>query len=157
MRSRSGAGLQPCDRRPKGLRHKMLLAVCMAVMAVAGCRSRPEPPPAREVSIWHKVGSWSGRGNIQTETFTSDTGAFRVTWETRNETAPGAGRLYAVFRSGDSGREIMDAVKTQGPGRGIEYVSAERPRWYYLSVDSANVDWAITVDEEIPGQAPSPR
>jgi hypothetical protein len=109
------------------------------------------------VSIWHKVGSWSGRGNIQTETFTSDTGAFRVTWETRNETAPGAGRLYAVFRSGDSGREIMDAVKTQGVGRGVEHVSAERPRWYYLSIDSANVDWAITVDEEIPGQAPQPK
>jgi len=132
-------------------------AIAAIVIVLAGCRSRLEPPPAREVSIWHKVGSWSGRGNIQTETFTSDTGAFRVTWETRNETAPGAGRLYAVFRSGDSGREIMDAVKTQGAGRGVEYVSAERPRWYYLSVDSANVDWAITVDEEIPGQAPPPR
>jgi hypothetical protein len=131
----------------------MLLAVCMALTELAGCRSRPEPPPSREVSIWHKVGSWSGRGNMQTETFTSDTGAFRVTWETRNETTPGAGRLYAVFRSGDSGREIMDAVKTQGAGRGVEHVSAERPRWYYLSIDSANVDWAITVDEEIPGQA----
>jgi hypothetical protein len=128
-------------------------AIAAALIVLAGCRSRPEPPPAREVSIWHTVGSWSGRGNVQTETFTSDTGAFRVTWETRNETTPGAGRLYAVFRSGDSGREIMDAVKTQGVGRGVEYVSAERPRWYYLSVDSANVDWAITVDEEIPGQA----
>jgi hypothetical protein len=125
------------------------------LFVLASCRSRPEPPPAREVSIWHKVGAWSGRGNIQTETFTSDTGAFRVTWETRNETTPGAGRLVAVFRSGDSGREIMDAVKTQGAGRGVEYVSAERPRWYYLSIDSANVDWAITVDEEIPGQAPA--
>jgi hypothetical protein len=132
-------------------------AIAAIVLVLAGCRSRSDPPPAREVSIWHKVGSWSGRGNIQTETFTSDTGAFRVTWETRNETAPGAGRLYAVFRSGDSGREIMDAVKTQGVGRGVEHVSAERPRWYYLSIDSANVDWAITVDEEIPGQAPQPK
>jgi hypothetical protein len=132
-------------------------AIAAIVLVLAGCRSRSERPPAREVSIWRKVGSWSGRGNIQTETFTSDTGAFRVTWETRNETAPGAGRLYAVFRSGDSGREIMDAVKTQGVGRGVEHVSAERPRWYYLSIDSANVDWAITVDEEIPGQAPQPK
>src|SRR4029453_11376567 len=103
----------------------MLLAICMAVMAVAGCRSRPEPPPTREGSIWHKVGSWSGRGNMQTETFTSDTGAFRVTWETRNETAPGAGRLYAVFRSGDSGREIMDAAKTQEVGRGAATGSSD--------------------------------
>ena len=91
------------------------------------CRSRPEPP-ARDVDVWHQVGAWKGRGFMQTETFTGDTGAFRITWETRNETAPGAGRLYAVFRSGDSGREIMDAVKTEGVGRGVEHVSAERPR-----------------------------
>jgi hypothetical protein len=129
-------------------------AIAAALFLLGGCRSRPEPSPAREVSIWHKVGSWSGRGNLQTETFTSDTGAFRVTWETRNETAPGAGRLYAVFRSGDSGREIMDAVKTQGVGRGVEHVSAERPRWYYLSIDSVNLNWTITVEEEIPGTAP---
>src|SRR4029453_2399240 len=99
-------------------------AIAAIVLVLAGCRSRSERPP-REVSIWHKVGSWSGRGNIQTETFTSDTGAFRVTWETRNETAPGAGRLYAVFRSGDSGREIMDAVKTQGGGRGAATGSSD--------------------------------
>jgi hypothetical protein len=132
-------------------------AIAAALFLLAGCRSRPEPPPTREVSSWHKVGSWSGRGNLQTETFTSDNGAFRVTWETRNETAPGAGRLYAVFRSGDSGREIMDAVKTQGVGRGVEQVSAERPRWYYLSIESANVDWAITVDEQVLTQTPAAR
>ncbi len=104
--------------------------------------------------MWQQVGAWKGRGFMQTETFTGDTGAFRVTWETRNETAPGAGRLYAVFRSGDSGREIMDAVKTEGVGRGVEHVSADRPRWYCLAIESANVDWSITVDEQIPGQMP---
>jgi len=128
-------------------------AVFAALAFGEACRKRPDPAP-REVAVWRQVGSWSGRGNRQTETFTGDTGAFRVTWETRNETAPGAGRLYAVFRSGDSGREIMDAVKTEGVGRGVEHVSAERPRWYYLSIESANVEWSITVDEQIPGQVP---
>ena len=132
-------------------------ALGAALLLLSGCRSQPDAPPPREVSIWRQVGSWSGRGNLQTETFTGDTGAFRVTWETRNETAPGAGRLYAVFRSGDSGREIMDAVKTEGVGRGVEHVSAERPRWYYLTIESANVDWTITVDEEIPGRAQATR
>ena len=127
----------------------MWICAVFACSAVAGC-SAPPAPPRHDAAVWHKVGSWSGRGNIQTETFTSDTGAFRVTWETRNETSPGAGRLYAVFRSGDSGREIMDAVKTAGVGRGVEEVAAERPRWYYLSIESANVDWAITVDEKVP-------
>jgi hypothetical protein len=123
---------------------------CLALLlfVATGCGSQATPPP-RPVSSWRQVGSWNGRGNRQTETFTSDTGAFRVTWETRNETTPGAGRLSAVFRSGDSGREIMDAVKTEGVGRGVEQVSAERPRWYYLSIESANVDWAISVDEQV--------
>jgi hypothetical protein len=135
-----------------------IFAASAAFAAVAfceGCRNRPEQPP-REVSVWRQVGSWHGRGNMQTETFTGDTGAFRVTWETRNETAPGAGRLYAVFRSGDSGREIMDGVKAEGAGSGVQHVSAERPRWYYLTIESANVEWSITVDEEIPGQIRRP-
>jgi len=119
---------------------------------LTGCRPGPTPPP-KDVVIWHPVGSWSGRGNRQTETFTSDTGGFRVRWETRNETRPGAGRLHVVFRSGDSGREIIDAVDVRGVGRDTEEVSAERPRWYYLTIESADVDWTVSVDERIPGQS----
>ena len=136
----------------KGSRSGVLLAVLCA--AFTACHSPSPPPDVHAISVWRTVGAWSGRGNIQTETFTGDTGAFRVTWETRNETAPGKGRLYAVFRSGDSGREIMDAVKVEGVGRGIENVSAERPRWYYLSIDAADIEWSITVEEQIPAQGP---
>jgi hypothetical protein len=129
---------------------RSVLAVCGALALLPACGPRPEPP--HETVVWRQVGSWSGRGNAQTESFTSDTGAFRVTWETRNETAPGAGRLHAVFRSGDSGREIMEAVKTEGVGHDVEYAAAERPRWYYLSIESANVEWSITVDERLATQ-----
>jgi len=31
-------------------------------------------------------------------------------------------------------------------------VAAERPRWYYLTIDSANVDWTVSIDERIEGQ-----
>ena len=127
------------------------MACALAAIAVDGCRGKRKSS-AEPVVIWHQVGSWKGRGNLQTETFTSDTGAFRVTWETRNESSPGAGTLYAVFRSGDSGREIMEAVRAHGVDHDVEYVSAERPRWYYLTIESANVEWSITVDEQIPGQ-----
>ena len=65
--------------------------------------------------MWHEVGSWSGRGNKQTESFTSDTAGFRVRWKTTNETAPGAGTLKVIFRSGDSGREIIQAIDVRGP------------------------------------------
>ena len=99
---------------------------------------------------WKRVGSWSGRGDRQTESFTSDTGGFRVQWETKNEAPPGAGRLKVVFRSGDSGRDIIDAVDTRGLGRGTAEVG-DRPRWYFLTIESANVDWTVTVEEPITG------
>lgn len=104
------------------------------------------------MSVWKQVGTWSGHGNLQTETFTGDTGGFRVHWETRNETQPGNGRLKVVFRSADSGREIIDAVDARGIGRDAVEVAAERPRWYYLTIESANVDWSVSVDEQISGR-----
>ena len=132
-------------------------AFAFFVVGTPACRSQPAPP-RQDVVVWRQVGAWSGQGNRQTETFTGDTGGFRVTWETTNETAPGAGTLRVVFRSGDSGREIIEAVSARGVGHDVEYVAAERPRWYYLTIDSANVDWSVRVEEEIRGQiAPGSR
>lgn len=132
-----------------------IFAVFACIVVSEACRSRTQQPPARDVILWHQVGAWAGRGDKQTEAFTGDTGGFRVTWETKNETVPGAGRLKVVFRSGDSGREIVDAIDARGVGRDVAYVAAERPRWYYLTIESANVDWSITVEEEIRGQIPA--
>ena len=102
--------------------------------------------------LWHEVGSWKGRGNFQSQNFTSDTGGFRVRWETRNETKPGAGTLKVDFRSGDSGRVIMEAVDARGVGSDAVEV-ADNVRWYYLTIESANVDWTVSVDERLRGQA----
>ena len=106
--------------------------------------------------VWRQVGSWSGHGNTQTETFTSDTAGFRVRWSTTHETPPGAGMLKVIFRSGDSGREIIDAINVRGVGQGEEEVAAERPRWYYLTIDSAGVDWTVAVDERIDAHSTQP-
>jgi hypothetical protein len=106
-----------------------------------------EKPSSHE---WKRVGSWSGRGDKQTESFTSDTGGFRIHWETRNEAPSGGGRLKVVFRSGDSGREIIDAVDAHGVGQGTDEVG-DRPRWYFLTIESANVDWTVTVEEPVTG------
>jgi hypothetical protein len=119
-------------------------------LLLSGCHSE-QKPPQEDVVVWHQVGSWSGRGSKQTETFTSDTGGFRVRWATTNETALGAGTLKVIFRSGDSGREIVDAVDARGVDSDVAIVAAERPRWYYLTIDSANVDWRVSVDERIEG------
>jgi hypothetical protein len=107
--------------------------------------------PSADQVIWHQVGSWSGRGNTQTETFTSDTGGFRVRWETSNETVPGRGTFKLVFRSNDSGRPIIDAIDVRGVGRDTVEV-ADIVRWYYITIESANVDWRVSVDERIRGR-----
>ena len=124
----------------------------VVLLFLAGCRAETPPPPPQAVVVWKPIGSWSGRGDRQTETFTSDTGGFRVHWETANETAS-AGRLKVVFRSGDSGREIIEAIDARGAGGGLEEVAAERPRWYYLTIESADADWKVSVDERIDAQA----
>jgi hypothetical protein len=85
---------------------------------------------------------------MQTGSFTSDTGGFRVRWETAKATRPGGGRLKVVFHSGDSGRPIMDAVDAIGVGRNVAYVS-DRARWYYLVIESADVEWSVAVDEDL--------
>jgi hypothetical protein len=123
--------------------------VCGLAILLPGC-DRSATTIAKSAGVgWKRVGSWTGHGNVQTETFTSDTGGFRVLWQTRNEAPPGTGRLKVVFRSGDSGREIMDAVDVRGSGSGTAEVG-DRPRWYYLTIESANLEWTVTVEEPVP-------
>ena len=131
---------------------RVALAIVVAVAAVS-CRPPTKPPP-KDVVVWKEIGSWSGRGNLQTESFTSDTGGFRVRWETKNETKPGAGTLKVVFRSGDSGRPIIEAVDARGVGHDDEEV-ADQVRWYFLTIESANVDWTVHVDERLRGRVES--
>jgi hypothetical protein len=127
-------------------RRRHALAVAL-LFAAAGCRDRTPPPG--DVVVWKEVGRWSGRGNVQTGVFTSDSGGFRVHWTIGNETRKDAGRLRVVLRSQDSGREIVEAVDARGAGSGIEEIAAERPRWYYLSIDSSDAEWTVSVDERI--------
>jgi hypothetical protein len=126
-----------------------MLACVAALCSVAACRSEGPRREPQQVVVWKPIGSWSGRGDKQTETFTGDTGGFRVHWETAHEAAAGGGRLRVVFRSGDSGREIIEAIDAPGAGDGTEEVAAERPRWYYVTIESANVDWKVSIDERI--------
>ena len=115
---------------------------------LCACQRGPTKAAAPPAIGWKPVGTWHGHGNVQTETFTSDSGGFRVQWETRHESPAGRGRLKVVFHSGDSGREIMEAVDVHGNGSGTAEVG-DRPRWYFLTIESANVDWSVTVEEPV--------
>jgi hypothetical protein len=128
-----------------------IAALLAGLLAFSACESIVPPELPTRVVGWRKLATWTGHGSMQTETFLSDTGVFRIHWETKNETVPGMGTLRVAFRSGDSGRVIIDAVDQKGVGRNFAEV-ADMVRWYYLTIDSANVEWQVTVEEPIMGR-----
>ena len=124
------------------------LAVSVAATLLSlGC-SRP---PAREVSREEVVGSWSGRGNLQTESFVGLTGSLRMHWQTKNESPKGKGSFRLILHSAVSGRELQEPVDHQGVGEGTEYV-AEDPRVFFMSAESSNLDWSFSVEEAVFGR-----
>ena len=132
-----------------------LLAVGLAAAALAswtcGPRADSKPQGAARGVAWRPLGSWSGRGNLQTESFTSETGALRVRWETRLPTpdpapAPGVFRLNA--HSAISGRLLQQVVEQAGAGSGVGYVQQD-PRVFYVVVESNQLSWTFTVEEAI--------
>jgi len=119
----------------------------LAALLSASCRNAP--PPAGEPAVaWRPLGSWSGRGSMQTDAFISDTGSMRLRWETRNESAPGKGFFRVTVHSDVSGRPLILAVEARGVGRDTAYV-IEDPRSFFLAVESANVDWTLAADEGV--------
>jgi hypothetical protein len=120
------------------------------VSALAGCQepARPAAAPAPREVAWRSLGSWSGRGNSQIASFTSDTGSLRVRWETRNESSPGAGRFHLTLGSAISGRSLAEPVDHRGVGKDTAYVRDD-PRVYFAVVESADVDWSFTIEEAV--------
>ena len=123
-------------------------------VCASGCR-REEVVAAKPAPqlLWRAVGSWSGRGNRQTESFTSDSGALRVKWEAT--AAAGTASAPATFRliahSAISGRILQEVVDQDGPGRGTGYVSQD-PHVFYMSVESTGLSWKFSVEEGIAGE-----
>jgi hypothetical protein len=129
-----------------------LLAAIAIAFILSACGADTPAPPPQDLVVWKPIGSWSGRGDRQTENFTSDSGGFRVHWSMKNESKKDSGRLRVVLSSMDSGRDIVEAVDVRGVGDGVEEVAAERPRWYYLTIESADADWTVSIDERIDAQ-----
>jgi hypothetical protein len=143
------------------IRSRLAVSTLVAVGAgLAACDAAP-PRDRGEVAepsttTWRPLGSWSGSGNIQTESFTVDTGALRLAWETRNETSPGGGRFRVSLHSAISGRPLQTIVDRTGPGAGTAYAEDE-PRVSYLVIESTGIEWTATLDEALPAGDASPR
>ena len=114
------------------------------VLLAAACRNDSPPPPSL-VATTRVVGTWEGRGN-QTLGFTSESGRFRVSWQTRNENPPGAGTFHLTAHSAVSGRPIQAITNHRGVGSGSTNVDDD-PRPYNLMVESNNVEWTISVED----------
>jgi hypothetical protein len=111
-------------------------------------------PPELGVS-WHRLGSWSGHGNTQTESFLFESGALRVRWETLNEQSGRTGKFRLVLQSAVSGRQLAVPAEQRGVGKGESYVS-ENPHQAYVLIESSDIDWSFTVDEGVVGTRQGP-
>ena len=127
--------------------------VLLTAVLAAACHSGVRQPAQQTTQsvAWRSLGSWSGHGNLQTQSFASDTGALRIRWETTSQSGDTA-KPSAFFRldahSAISGRLLQQAVEQAGPGKGVGYVQQD-PHVFYLVVESSDVNWAFTVEEAV--------
>ena len=119
-----------------------------------GACSRPPEPAPKEVVLWKHLGSWTGKGRTETESFIGLTGSLRFRWRAINEEPRGQGRFKLILQSAISGRDLQEPVDHAGPGEGTAY-AADDPRLFRLVVESANVDWSVTVEEASFATAPN--
>jgi hypothetical protein len=122
------------------------VVLCLALSGLMACSKR-EAPKSESVVAWQPVGSWSGEANVQTESFTSQTGSFKFTWEAK-DAGPTPGHLTIMLHSAVSGRPLVEAVDHTGDGKGSIFVS-EDPREFYVVVAAERTRWTLHVDEGI--------
>jgi hypothetical protein len=139
-----------------GWRLRCLPLVLVALLPLVACESRQEepesaPPVAAATILWHAaLGTWSGSGDRQTESFDVTTGSMRLTWEAIEDGAPGANRFRVALHSSISGRLLQTIVDTHGAGAGTVDLGAS-PRVAYLLIESDQIRWSVTLQEAVPG------
>ena len=129
------------------MRQRIVGALAIAIF-VAGCTADQKPAAAtvENTIAWRTVGTWSGRGNAQTESFIGETGIFRVQWETSHEDPGGEGVFRLTIHSAISGRPLATAADERGVGKGVYYVN-ETPRTFHAMVESGHLDWTVRIEE----------
>lgn len=100
-------------------------------------------------AVWNTIRSWSGSGDAQLDSFTSDTGALRIEWEAKAKTDAEAPGLFKVaIHSSISGRPLTVPIDQRGTGHGTAFVS-EEPRVFFALVSAQDLDWKITISERL--------
>lgn len=133
----------------------MQRAVLVLAIGFASCAPAPSQPQDI-VAVTREVGSWQGRGTATVGDIPSETGRFRIHWQTTNESPAGAGTFKLTMRSAISGRPLQLVVDHHGQGAGTADFD-EGPRTYDFLVESANLDWQFRVDETTGSYVPPAR
>ncbi len=95
---------------------------------------------------WRPVASWTGRDSQQTDSFSMETGQWRIKWETSDQPSADAKKFQVIVHSSISGRFVSVAVDHPSAGSGLSYM-AEDPREFFLDVESSGLDWKVSVEE----------
>jgi hypothetical protein len=135
-----------------------LPAALVIVAVLTSCSPKPSTPQDI-VAVTREVGAWSGRGTATVGDIPSETGQFRIHWETSNESPAGTGTFKLTLRSAISGRTLQIVADHRGVGTGTADYD-EGPRTYDFLVESTNLDWKFRVDETtgsyVPGRTTLP-
>lgn len=134
------------DLVPNQLFEKVVfVSFVFIALGTLGCTQAPsEPRPI--VPVTRTVGSWQGRGTTTVGDVPSETGRFRIYWQTANESPAATGTFKLTLRSAISGRTIGIVADTKGISSGTADYD-DGPRTYDFLVESANVDWSFRVEE----------
>ena len=126
----------------------VLLALLINLtLSVVACRPSRDAGAPRLATVTRQAGAWQGTGD-STIGFVSDSGRFRIDWQTRNETPAGAGTFRLTVHSAVSGRPIEVIADHRGNGQGSAEF-ADAPRVYNFMVESTHVEWSFIVHEVV--------
>jgi hypothetical protein len=134
----------------------LLTVLAGIVLLMSSCRNQSPAKTSRAELGWRPIASWTGRGNTQTDSFNIGSGQWRIKWATTHEQAPGKGAFRLKVHSLVSGRFVQTAVDYRGEGHDTAYV-AEEPRAFFLVIDSHDIDWSVSVEEGVIGEADDSR
>ncbi len=134
-------------RKPIGIFPALAL---VAALSSASCKHAPRPEAKQLAVGWRPLGSWSGRGDAQTDSFDSESGQWRIKWETHNAAPSGPATFRVTVHSAVSGRPLAVAVDHDGASHGIAYVNQD-PRLFHLVIASRGLDWTVSVEEAVIG------
>jgi len=131
-----------------------VVVVLLALAACGGGEAGADASAATQTSsggsvAWRPLGTWSGGGSRQTESFDVSSGALRLAWEATDEAESGAGHLRVSLHSAISGRVVAEVVDAAGSASDTAYFASE-PRVAYLLIESDRVGWRLTLEEGLP-------